>query len=251
MEPITIALLICLGSLAAALLGAALQLPREHLDEASQNVVKSVMGLVATLTALVLGLLVASAQSTYQGMVNQMNDLAANLAELDRSLELYGPETAPARTLFQHAVRAEIDRVWPNGEARREDLERGADRGQSIAFVSIIYQIPVRNEGQRFQQQRILQLVASFARLRTLIIDGTESDLPAPFMVVLVFWLAVLFFGFGLFARINGTVVVALTVGALSVAGAIYLVLEMNRPFDGLMRVSEAPLREALGQMGK
>jgi hypothetical protein len=250
MQPVTIALLICLGTLAAALLGTALQLPREHLDDASQNVVKSVMGLVATLTALVLGLLVGSAQSTYQGMGNQMNDLAASLAELDRSLEFYGPEAAPARTLFQRAIRAEIDRVWPDGEARRESLEPAADRAQSIAFVAMIARLPAQDEGQRFQQQRILQLVASFARLRTLMINGAESDLPVPFMAVLVSWLAVLFFGFGLFARINGTVVVALAVGALSVAGALYLVLEMNRPFDGLMRVSEAPLREALGQMG-
>jgi hypothetical protein len=114
----------------------------------------------------------------------------------------------------------------------------------------MIGQLPAQNEAQRFEQQRIMQLITNFARLRTLMINGAQSDLPGPFLAVLVFWLAVLFFGFGLFARINGTVLVALTVGALSVAGAMYLVLELNRPFDGLMRVSEAPLREALSQMG-
>src|SRR5690242_12364514 len=88
------------------------------------------------------------------------------------------------------------------------------------------------------------------ARMRMLIASDAESDLPARFLAVLVFWVAVLFFGFGLFARFNGTVLVALSVGALSVAGAMYLILELNRPFDGLMRVSEAPLRDALAQMG-
>ena len=227
-----------------------LHLPDEHLDDASQNVVKSVMGLVATLTALVLGLLVASAQSTYQAMGNQIGEIAADLSELDRALEFYGQEAAPARALFHRGVRAEIERVWPHGEASKEGILPGATRGQGVEFVSMIGQLPAQNEAQRFEQQRIMQLITNFARLHTLMINGAQSDLPGPFLAVLVFWLAVLFFGFGLFARINGTVLVALTVGALSVAGAMYLVLELNRPFDGLMRVSEAPLREALSQMG-
>jgi len=247
---IAIALLIFAGSLAAALLAVALQLPRHHLDDCSRDVVKSVMGLVATLAALVLGLLIASANSSYQTLSNQLDQMAASLVELDRALKYYGPEAAPARASFHRVARAEIDRVWPHGQAQLAGIEPGAIRQQSDEFVRIIGRLSPQTEAQRFEQKRILQLVTDFARMRTLMISEAESDLPSPFLAVLMFWLTVLFFGFGLFARLNATVLVALSIGALSVAGAIYLILELSHPFDGLMRISAAPLREALSQMG-
>ena len=66
---------------------------------------------------------------------------------------------------------------------------------------------------------------------------------------MLVFWVSVLFLGFGLFARFNATVTVALLVGALSVAGAIFLILELSEPYHGLMRISDEPLRNAMAQI--
>lgn len=249
MIPIAIAFLLFLGSFAAALLGVALRLPCRHFDDSSREVVRSVLGLVATLTALVLGLLVASAQGTYQTLGNQLDQMAATLVELDRTLDVYGPEAAPARTLFHHAVRAEIDRIWPQGEARLESVRPDDTRGERRQFMAFIGGLEPRDAAQRFAQRRIMELVTDFARLRTLTVNAAEGSLPGPFLAVLVFWVAVLFFGFGLSARFNPTVLVALSIGALSVAAAMYLILELNHPFDGLMRVSEAPLRAALGQM--
>ncbi|MDO9713813.1 bestrophin-like domain [Paracraurococcus lichenis] len=251
MSPIAIAFTIFLGSFAAALLGVALRLPSQHFDDSSREVVRSVLGLVATLTALVLGLLVASAQGTYQSLGNQLGQMAANLVELDRALDYYGPEAAPARSLFHHAVQAEIDRIWPHGEARLASIRPDDTRRERGQFMAIIGRLEPRDEAQRFAQRRIMELVTDFARMRTLTVNATEGSLPGPFLTVLIFWVAVLFFGFGLSARFNPTVLVALSIGALSVAGAMYLILELNHPFDGLMRVSEAPLREALGGMSE
>jgi hypothetical protein len=175
--------------------------------------------------------------------------MADDLVELDRTLAQYGPETAPARVLLRRAVQAEIERVWPQGQARVESIEPAGIRQEGEQFLAIVGQLSPGTEAQRYAQRRAMQLAAAFVRMRTLMVSEAQNELPGPFLAVLVFWVMVLFFGFGLFARFNATVLVALAVGALSVAGAMYLILELNRPFDGLMRVSEAPLRYALGQM--
>lgn len=139
-NPIAIASMIFLGSLAAALLGVALQLPSRHFDDSSRDVVKSVLGLVATLTALVLGLLVASAQGTYQTLGSQLDQMAGNLVELDCALDVYGSEAAPARTLFHRALRAEINRIWSQGEARLESIRPDDIRRQRDQFMAMIGQ---------------------------------------------------------------------------------------------------------------
>ncbi len=77
------------------------------------------------------------------------------------------------------------------------------------------------------------------------------GSLSWPFFVVLVFWLVVLFAGFGLFARRNATVIAALFVGALTVAGAIFLILEMNRPYIGLMEISEGARLGTRSRVGR
>ena len=152
---IAIALLVFAGCLAAALLAVALQLPRHHLDDGSRDVVKSVMGLIATLSALVLGLLVASANSSYQTLSNQLDQMAANLVELNRALEYYGPEAAPARALVRRVVGVEIERIWPHGHARLESIEPGAIHHQSDEFVRIIGRLSPQTDVQRFEQKRI------------------------------------------------------------------------------------------------
>jgi hypothetical protein len=248
MSALAIALLVFAGSFAAALLGVALRLPRHHLAEDSRDVVKGVMELVAALTALVLGLLIASAQDANRTLGDRLDEMAANLVELDGTLAHYGPEAAPARALLRRAMHAEIERVWPQSRAP-EGIEAPGLRQESDDFLAIIGRLSPQTEAQRYGQQRAMQLTATFPRMRTLIVSQTKNGLPGPFLAVLVFWAAALFFGFGLFARFNAAVLIALAVGALSVAGAMYLILELNRPFDGLMRVSEAPLRYALSQM--
>jgi len=96
-----------------------------------------------------------------------------------------------------------------------------------------------------------MQLSAELSRLRSLLLEQTGGSIPMPFLVVLVFWLAMLFTSFGLFAPSNATVIGILLVCALSVAGAIFLVLEMDRPFEGLIQISSAPLHNALAHLGK
>jgi hypothetical protein len=96
-----------------------------------------------------------------------------------------------------------------------------------------------------------MQISADLGRTRSLLLEQTGGSIPMPFLVVLVFWFTVIFITFGLFAPPNATVIAVLLVCALSVAGAIFLILELDRPFEGLIQISDAPLRSALARLGQ
>ena len=120
----------------------------------------------------------------------------------------------------------------------------GRMRGEDV--FSMIAKLTPKTEEQRFTQGRALQLLTDMADTRRLMSEQAGGSLSWPFFVVLVFWLVVLFLGFGLFARLNATVFVAFLIGAAAVSGAIFLILEMNKPYSGLMQISDAPMRKAL-----
>lgn len=95
-----------------------------------------------------------------------------------------------------------------------------------------------------------MEVAAGILQTRLLMAEQAEDALPKPFLAVLIFWIGALFLGFGLFTRWNGTVIAALLLGAISFSGAIFLIIELSMPFEGIMRLSDAPLRHALAQIG-
>jgi hypothetical protein len=237
----------------AAILGMVLRskLPDDHLDEDSQDVIKLVMGLVATMAALVLGLLIASANSSYQTQNDELQQLSASIVELDGLLVHYGPEASQPRQILREAVAAGIERFLPKDGAapkRPEPPERPAAPG---AFYDSIAQLSPATDVQRFIQTRALEIGSSLRHTRALMREQRGSSIPQPFLTVLVIWVSMLFLGFGLFARINTTVVAAFLAGALSVSSAIFLILELNQPYGGLMRISDAPLHNALAAISR
>ena len=115
------------------------------------------------------------------------------------------------------------------------------------AIQDKLFQLFPRTDAQRWLQSRALQISSEIAEGRWLLIEQKgQSSIPMPFIVMLVFWLTVIFACFGLFSPRNGTVVVVLLVCALSAASSLFLILELNTPYGGLIKVSGAPLRNAL-----
>jgi hypothetical protein len=108
-----------------------------------------------------------------------------------------------------------------------------------------------QGDAQRWLQARALQISADLARARWLLVEQMEASIPEPLLVIVVFGLTILFTSFGLFAPRNATVTAALFVCALSVAGSIFLILEMEQPFGGLIQISSDPMRDALAHLGK
>jgi hypothetical protein len=227
------------------------RLPQHHRESESRDVVKLVMGLIATLAALVLGLLISSAHRSYEAQQAEVQQIAVHLFQLDRALGHLGPNAREARELLRAVVQAEVDRASQAGGMQRSiETPLEAQRAAALIFERIATLKPA-DEAQRFVQARALQLLGSLGDTRLLLSEQARAGISWPFLVVLVFWLAMLFVGFGLFAQRNATLVVALLLGALSVSGAVFLILEMNRPYTGMMQISIEPIRYVLGRLGK
>jgi hypothetical protein len=241
------------GALAGMLL--ARLLPPHHLGDETKGVVTLALGTLSVLSALVLGLLISFAKGDFDAQTKVVREFAADLILLDRVLRQYGPETGEARDLLRRYTALKIALTWPEGNARGD--VRGGPRLDDPAALALLEGVQAKllelappGEAQRWLQSRALQLGGELAEERWLLAAESEGSVPRPFLAVLVFWLAVLFAGFGLFAPRHATVVAALLVGALSLAAAVFLILEMDRPFEGLVRVSAAPMRAALARLG-
>jgi len=201
------------------------------------------MGLIATMSALVLSLLIASANSSYDRQSSELKVLSANVLLLDRTLKFYGPGAKEARDGLRDAIRQTHDRIWSPDGVRPENLD------SVNASIEQLLRLSPKTDAERMMQSRAVQESESITQSRLAMFEQLSSSISWPFLTVLVFWICALFVGFGLFARFNATVTVALVVGALSVAGAIFLILELSEPYRGLMRISDEPLRNAIGQI--
>jgi len=222
-------------------------LPEHHLSTDSKDVVKLGTALIATMAALVLSLLIASAKTAFDTRSNQLVQASADIILLDRALARYGPETKESRSLLQRSVAGTVERIWPTEGAKRVTIDPGASPIEAV--YDKIEALSPQSEAQRSMQSQALILAADMGRTRLLLFEHLGSSIPVPFLVVLVFWLCIIFASFGLFAPRNATVIAVLCVCALSVSGAIFLILELDRPFEGVLQVSGAPLRAALAQL--
>jgi hypothetical protein len=247
MSSTTISLIVFACVFGGALLGIFLHavLPQHHLSNESKDIVKLGMGLVGTMAALVLGLLVASAKGSYDTQSAELTQMSANIALLDRVLALYGPETKETRALLRGAVARVLDQMWSSAS-----LSVPTAAGGEILYDKIQGLSP-KNDTQRSLQGQALSMAMDLGKTRWLMYEQAITSISIPLLVVLVLWLAAIFISFGLFAPFNATVVASLFVSALSVSGAIFLILEMYTPYAGLIQLSSAPLRAALAHLGQ
>jgi hypothetical protein len=236
-----------------ALLGMFLRVvtPEHHLSQNSQDVIKLGMGLIATMAALVLGLVIATAKSSYDTQDAAVKHSAAKVLLLDRVLANYGPETRETRDLLRRIVANRLEAIWPEDRSQPARLDAPETVSTAQGIEARILQLSPQNDAQRWLQSQALQIGSDLMETRWLVLGGLGRSVPVPFLVVVVFWLTIIFGSFGLFAPRNVTVVAVLFLCALSVAGSIFLILEMDHPFEGLMKISSAPLRYTLSHLGQ
>ena len=247
MSALAVSAIIFLSTLGGIFLGALLRrtLPKRHLDEHAKDVVRLGAGLVATIAALVLGLLIAAAKGSFDTQSTHLKHITADLILLDNILAQYGPEARPIREEMRSTVGPFADQLWREKEAVRAgpfETDGAAER-VDLDIQKLLPQDAV----QRSLQGRAVQISNDLAQVRFLLFAESENRIPSPFLAILAFWLLVIFASFSLFSPLNGTVFACLSLFALSAAGAIFLILEMSRPFTGLLRLSSVPLRSALG----
>jgi hypothetical protein len=254
MSSITIGLIAFVCAFGGAVLGLWLRniLPEHHLSKESRDAVLMGTGLIATLTALVLGLLISSAKQSFDGMNDSLTQGGAKIILLDRAMANYGPQTKEIRDILRRSLTRGIAKIWPEDNTRAEELSSFEKSPVGMETIQDkLLNLAPQNDSQRTLQTRAVQLTNELMEARWLTIEQAQVSLPTAFLVILLFWLAVLFVCIGLFAPPNKTVIVIMLVCAISVAGAVFLVREMNRPLQGVMKVSSAPLIKALEQLGK
>lgn len=244
---------VCAGCvLAGAMVGMGLQrlLPSHHLSKEMQDLVKLSAGTIATLTALVLGLLVSSAKSSFDTLNNGIVQSGAKIIYLDRVLARYGPEAEPVREELKRSVAAGIEMTWPAQKTGVSSVG-AVERTNGIEVVQDkLAELKPQTDAQRLAFNQAQQLASDLVQTRWLLIEETHGQLPMPLLIILVFWLVLLFVSFGLFAPKNLTAFVVLLVGACAISAAIFLVLELSEPFGGFIEVSSAPLRNAVQHLG-
>ena len=253
MNSIIIGLISAASIFAGALVGMWLQrrLPGHHLSKEMQDLVKLNASTVATLTALVLGLLVSSAKSSFDAINTGIVQGSAKFILLDRTLARYGPETKATREQLKNAIAAAIKKIWPNEKTRVTALT-AFERGNGMELVQDkLDELTPKTDLQRQILAQAQQMVSDLSQTKWLLVEEAQTQLPLPLLVILIFWLVLLFISFGLFAPRNSMALVVLLVGACALSAAIVLVLELNQPLDGFIKVSSAPLRNALQHIGQ
>lgn len=251
MDPVQIATVVFSFTFGGALLGLWLRtkLPDQHMTDSTKDTVKLGIGMVATMTALVLGLVTASAKNSFDSVDTAVKHTAIDLLTLDRLLARYGPDAAPTRAALKSAVGRKIDHLWPQDASKPMQDDPVLSATALEGLVEGIRALTPRDDAQRHLQARALDLGESLLTTRWLAVADQSTSIPFAFLVVLLSWLMIIFASFGLFAPRNATVVVVFVLCSLSVAGAVFLVLEMDRPLEGLIRVSPEPLRHAFAKM--
>ena len=248
MSSLTISLVAFVIIFGGALVGMFLRtfLPNHHLRDDSRDVVKLASGLVGTMAALVLGLLVASAKSSFDAQSNEMIQTSADIVVLDRALAYYGSETKEAREALHSTAVALLNQLWSKSDSR---LDPSSGGGGLILYGKIRSLTP-RDEVQRSIQSQALNLTANLGQIRWLMYEQGTMSVSKPLLAIMVFWLTVTFAIWGLLAARNVTLIATLLIAALSASGAIFLILEMYNPFQGWILVSDAPLRAAITHLG-
>jgi hypothetical protein len=253
MTPSIISLVVFATLFGATLVGLRLRqrLPEHHLSEETKDAVRLGMGSVATMAALVLGLLVASTKSAYDTEKAGVIQMSAKAIWLDQLLINYGPEASECREFLRKAVHSAILRIWPG-----ENLQSSAQVKDPVSIWSRALPLAIQNlapidDRQRAFKSQAAAVAAELGQMRWLMFEQTQSSVSLPLLVMMVFWMALTYVSIGLFAPPNATVVAAQFLAALAVAGALFLILELDAPFSGSIRISSQPMLNTLQHLSQ
>jgi hypothetical protein len=250
MAPTTISLIVFSfvfgGSLFGLYLGAVL--PEKQLNTDSRSLLKLGMGLMGTMTGLVLGLQLGSAVSAFDAQQNDLTQISAKLILLDGALSHYGPETRPARELLRKSAIEKLELIWPKGNSKRLQWQPSSVESDEIYYG--IQALSPTSDAQRVAKNQALNLLLDVGQTRWLMFEQQTNAASQPLLLILTSWLTVMFISLGIFAPRTLMAITTLFVCAISVSGAIFLILELHSPLGGLIRIPSDPLRTAILYLG-
>ena len=226
------------------------RLPQEHLTSSTRDAVILAVGVVATLSALVLSLMISSAKTSYDADRLSVVEVGASILMMDRALAHYGTESKPARDALRELTglaAAEVSEEPPSGT----QVTFGPPLPHLTKLQNLILALSPASDSQRWAKTRALSLTTDLERSRVLLAERSDGSIPLLFLIMLMIWLATLYLAWAIFAPSNWTVSASALGGALAFAMAIFLILELDRPFHGFVRVSNESLLATLQLLGR
>lgn len=251
MDPILVSSLVFALVFSGALLGMALRraLPQEHFGTDAKETVRLAVGLVVTMTGLVLGMLVSSAKTFYDAQKNNVAEISSEIVLLDHLLKIYGPESGQIRVEIRQLLGETIDRIWPDQSSRQSQLRPGD--GEQNFYQQLQVLVP-KNAVQVAAKAEVMSMTLRIRETQWLMfLESEQNSMSLPLLMVVTSWLVAIFISFGVFAPPNSTVVVALIVCAMAVSAAIFVIMEMYSPFNGILKISPMAIHDALTQMSR
>jgi hypothetical protein len=249
MRSLTVSSLVFALTFGGALAGMFLRraLPLAHLGADAKDTVRLAIGLIVTMTGLVLGMLVSSAKTYYDGQKNEVAVMSSDIILLDTMLAVYGPETKETRFEARRFVEDAVDRIWPKDGAGSFELKPKNNGENVYAQLSVL--VP-KNDIQVSAKAQVASLTLELKKTYWLMfLESEQTSMSMPLLMVVTSWLIAIFVSFGMFAPSNSTVIATLIVCALAVSAAIFIIMEMYAPFSGILKISPAAVRDALSQM--
>jgi len=220
-------------------------LPAQHLTEETKNLVSVSTAIVATTSALVLGLLISNANSSFIRLGGEVTALSAQILRLDKVLLRYGSDAQPARETLREYAKQKTTDMFPDNPA---DVHLGNPSTYELLqrLEDKLLALKPANRRAEWWMGQAMTLASKIVETRWLIAQQGGQGTPKAFVALLVFWLALLFASFGLFAPHNFTSAVILTLSALPVAGAVAMFLELEQGFGRMIHISPKPMRQAV-----
>ena len=239
----------------AAIFGGALiglfashRLPGHHLSKETQSAVTVSVAVLGTLSALVLGLMITAANGSFAGRSEEVRELSLQLIRMDRNLRRYGPESADARMKLREWAVSKSQQLFPEKGRSNPTSEQTIVLLESVQDALLALQ--PRDERQKFLHTVCLHLSSTMIQARWALETRASHSIPVPFLVLLIFWLTIVFASFGLFAPANATTIAALFLCALAMAGAIFMIEELDKPLSGFVHLPPDAMRRALFEIG-
>jgi hypothetical protein len=223
---------------------AARRLPAHHFSDETRTAVSLSATVLGTLAALVLGLLISDASDTFTTLSSGVTEISVDLIRMDRMLERYGPDAREARARLQLYADAKAQELFPM--PGKPAVANNETASLLDATQDAVLALPETDARHVWLQTKVLDLSSDLAQSRWLLVQQSSSSIPVPFLLLLVFWLAIVFGCFGLFAPPNATAIATLFLCSVAISGGITMILELDQPFSGWVRISSQPMDNAL-----
>jgi ABC-type amino acid transport system permease subunit len=220
------------------------RLPRHQLNSETQSAVTVSVAVIGTLAALVLGLMITAAYRSFSTGSDQVRALSLQLIRMDRNLQRYGPEADQARAGLRTWAMAKTQQLFPEKGQARVSSQTTIELLEKVQDALLV--LTPKDERQKYLRTLCLTLSSNLIQARWSLETRSGNSIPVPFLVLLIFWLAVVFASFGLFAPPHSTTIVVLLLCSMAVSGGIVLIEELDNPRSGLIRLPSDPMRKAL-----